>query len=130
MATVAKSVKRTLRTSPLLSARRKTKAGSLNSTLQVPRNGAKQRSKPVVNLLLLADGTVQGLYTEEVDLTTLGTILTCNRVSNVDWESGWWVARRVEDGVAIAQSTSRSEVLQMEAEYFTVRGKDLLVGRK
>ena len=113
--------------------RPKKRGGNLNTSPRTP-GVRKPQSKPVTNLLLLPDGTVQCLYTEEIDLNTLGTILMCNRVSNVEWESGQWVARRKDTGEIIAtggeNARSREWALRLEAQYFGRMGYDLFVKGK
>jgi len=71
-----------------------------------------------VTLCVLPDGTIQGFYSEAIDLTSLGT-LKLERVSTIEFDHPcqcWRVFNRY--GLCLYSSPSRTECLKFEAEYF------------
>ena len=71
------------------------------------------------SLQILEDGTVRGLYTEAIDLTSLGT-LHVERASTIEFENRvqlWRVFNR--QGRCVYSSPSRTECLRWEQEYLS-----------
>ena len=72
-------------------------------------------------LFVLRDGTIQGLYTEAIDLTMLGT-LHIERATSVEFDNTaqrWRVLNRA--GQLLYDAPSREECLRFEHEFFTDR---------
>jgi len=72
-------------------------------------------------LFVLPDGTIQGLYTETIDLTTLGS-LHIERATSVEFDNTaqrWRVLNRA--GECLYDSPSREECLRFEQAFFTDR---------
>ncbi len=70
-------------------------------------------------LLVLNDGSVRGLYTEAIDLTSLG-LLRIKRASTVEFDHPvqcWRVFHR--NGRCLYSSISREQCLRWEEEFFT-----------
>ncbi len=75
-----------------------------------------------VTLAVLADGTVQGLYTEAIDLASVGP-LRIERASMIEFDNPaqlWRVFDR--RGRCIHSTASRTECLQWEQEFFAREG--------
>jgi len=71
-----------------------------------------------VTLAILPDGTVQGLYTEVLDLSALGR-LRIQRASSIEFDNPaqlWRVFDRC--GRCIHSSASRQQCLDWEREHF------------
>ncbi len=69
-------------------------------------------------LIFTPEGTGQGLYSEQIDLSTLG-ILHIERATTIEFDNraqAWRVRDR--DGFAMFNSPSRQECLDWEARYF------------
>ena len=72
----------------------------------------------MITLIVTADGTVQGLYTEAIDLTTLGR-LRIRRASAIEFDNPaqrWRVFNAY--GLCLHSSPSRQECLRWEAEHW------------
>jgi hypothetical protein len=72
-------------------------------------------------LFVLPNGTIQGLYTEVIDLATLGA-LHIERATSVEFDNiaqRWRVLNRA--GQCLYDSPSREECLRFEHEFFTDR---------
>jgi len=69
-------------------------------------------------LYCLPDGTVQGLYTEAIDLATLGTLVV-QRATSVEFddEAQAWCAFSAM-GQCLYSHPSRQECLRWEQQYF------------
>ena len=75
-----------------------------------------------VTLAVLADGTVQGLYTEAIDLASVG-LLRIERASTIEFDNPdqlWRVFDR--RGRCIHSAVSRTECLEWEQEFFVREG--------
>ena len=72
-----------------------------------------------VTLCILADGTVQGLYTEAIDLASLGPLrIRCaTRIEFDNPAQLWRVFNR--RGRCLYASPSRAQCLSWEQDYFT-----------
>lgn len=71
-----------------------------------------------VTLCFLDDGTVQGFYTEAIDLTSLG-LLKIERASTIEFDhpaQRWRVFNR--RGLCLFSAPTRTDCLKFEAEYF------------
>jgi len=71
---------------------------------------------------VLLDGTVQGLYTEAIDLTLVGQ-LQIARASTIEFDNPaqvWRVFDRC--GRCIHSAASRTECLEWEQEFFAPEG--------
>ncbi len=76
---------------------------------------------PLAALLCLPDGRCQGLYTEAIDLSTLGR-LTVKRASALEFDDAtqaWWV--RLPKLGRVYCSPSRATCLKWEQQYFDDR---------
>jgi hypothetical protein len=71
-------------------------------------------------MLLIVDsyGTVQGLYTEAIDLASLGR-LSITRASQVeaDCRGAWWANLSLVGGPQIGPYPKRSEAVQAEVQW-------------
>jgi hypothetical protein len=75
-----------------------------------------------LTLDVLPDGTVQGLYTEAIDLTLVGQ-LRIARASTIEFDNPaqlWRVFDR--RGRCIHSAVSRTECLEWEQEFFAPEG--------
>ena len=72
----------------------------------------------ITTLCVLPDGTVQGLYTEAIDLTTLGS-LRIRRATSLEFDNPAQVWRVFDRrGRCLYSSPSRAHCLSWEQEYF------------
>ena len=72
----------------------------------------------MTTLCFLPDGTVQGLYTEAIDLTTLGR-LRVRRASTIEFDNPAQVWRVFNAyGLCLHTSPSRQECLRWEQEHW------------
>jgi hypothetical protein len=73
---------------------------------------------PLASLVFKADGTCVGLYTEVIDLTSLG-MLRVKRASRIEFDDSRQVWR-VKDrkGFSLFTAPSRRECLEWEQKYF------------
>lgn len=80
-----------------------------------------------LTIKILPDGSVQCLWTDEIDLYEIGHP-TVRRASTVEYEGGWWVVRLAEDtathtegvvkaGAEIAAHKSRKKAIELEVEW-------------
>ena len=72
----------------------------------------------IITLHILPDGRVNGLYTEAIDLGSLGT-LRIERASTIEFDNAaqlWRVFNR--QGRCINASPSRSDCLNWEEDFF------------
>ncbi len=70
------------------------------------------------SLQILENGTVQGLYTELIDLSSLGR-LHIQRASSIEFDNTAQIWRVVVgDGQCLYCSTSRTDCLNWEMEHF------------
>lgn len=73
---------------------------------------------PVAWLLVLPDGSAQGLYTEAIDLSSLGR-LQLRRASSIEFDNQtqvWWV--RLPKLGRVHCSPSRATCLRWEQQHF------------
>jgi hypothetical protein len=77
--------------------------------------------RTVSALVISPDGTVSGLYTDAVDLHSIGRDMHAKRASTVEWSDTRqeWVVE--VDGAEIAAGTSREACIQAEVEFFAER---------
>lgn len=69
-------------------------------------------------LYCLPDGTVQGLYTEAIDLTVLGS-LSIHRATSIEFDNDAQTWRVITPmGQPIYSDRSRQECLRWERNYF------------
>lgn len=71
------------------------------------------------NLYLLPDGTVKGLHTDLIDLSTMGR-LQVERASQVEFDPTIqeWVVVNAGDGVQLFQHRRRKAALDFEREHY------------
>jgi hypothetical protein len=71
-----------------------------------------------VILAFYEDGTARGLFSEQIDLSTIGR-LEMARASNVEWNNRWecWQVNDL-DGRQLFTAHSREECLKWERSYF------------
>jgi len=75
----------------------------------------------LATLDILPDGSLQGLYTEAIDLSALGR-LTVARVSSIEFDNrtqAWWV--RLPKLGRVYCSPCRATCLRWEQQYFQAR---------
>ena len=82
-------------------------------------NRQRNVNAPLASLVFKPDGTGVGLYTEIIDLTSLG-MLSVKRVSRIEFDDSKQ-AWRVKDrkGFPLFTAPSRRECLEWEKEYFS-----------
>ncbi len=75
-------------------------------------------------LVFTPDGTGQGLYSEDIDLGSIGT-LVIRRATAIEFDNAaqYWRVRD-RDGFAMFNSPSRQECLDWERQYFEARLDD------
>ena len=69
-------------------------------------------------LVVAPEGTVRGLYAEDIDLSTLGT-LHIERATTIEFDNDaqYWRVRD-QEGFPMFNSPSRKECLDWERQYF------------
>jgi hypothetical protein len=74
-------------------------------------------------LLLLPDGTVVGVHSDDIPWEELGRVLGAPRLSTVEFDPDRqrWVATDLETGTEIASGPSRARVLEAEAAHYNAR---------
>lgn len=72
----------------------------------------------MIHLTINPDGTARCLYSEEIDLPSLGFV-SVNRVSTVEWDemTQVWTVRKEHRGRVLFSSQSRQACLQWEQEH-------------
>lgn len=73
-------------------------------------------------IVIRPDAAVEYVHTDALQLEGLGQ-RRVNRLSNVEWEDGEWVARDSVTGKEIARSRVRGDCLAAEVAYFEARQK-------
>jgi hypothetical protein len=72
----------------------------------------------MITLIVTSDGTVQGLYTEAIDLTTLGR-LRIRRASAIEFDNPAQIWRVFNAyGLCVHTSPSRQECLRWEQRHW------------
>lgn len=71
-------------------------------------------------LLVLPDGTLVGVWDDEIPWHEIGHITAVPRLSSVEFDHDrqQWVAQDLRTGREIAAGPSRSDVLRAEAAYY------------
>lgn len=72
-------------------------------------------------LVISPDGTVIGLWSDEIPWQEIGRVASAPRISSVEFdpETQHWVARDVRTGQEIARGSSRTEVLAEEHRHYS-----------
>lgn len=78
----------------------------------------------MTRLRITEDGTIRGLWSDAVDLTSLGTLLV-GRASHVEFDAArqCWTVVPAHTRSMVFSSRSRSEALAWEAEHFQPGGR-------
>ena len=71
-------------------------------------------------LLVLEDGTVVGVWNDDVPWQEIGTVVAAPRLSHVEFDADRqeWVARDAATGEVVASGPSRAEVLARERAHY------------
>jgi hypothetical protein len=71
-------------------------------------------------LVILPDGTVAGVWSDEVPWHEIGRVAAAPRLSRVEWDPSrqQWVATDIATGQEVAASPSRREALEAEHAYY------------
>jgi hypothetical protein len=71
-------------------------------------------------LVILPDGTVAGVWSDEVPWHQIGRITATPRLSRVEWDPSrqQWVATDIATGQEVAASPSRREALEAEHAHY------------
>ena len=71
-------------------------------------------------LVILPDGSVTGVWSDEVPWHQIGRVTAAPRLSRVEWDPSrqQWVATDIATGQEVAASPSRREVLEAEHAHY------------
>jgi len=71
-------------------------------------------------LVILPDGTVAGVWSDEVPWHEIGRVTAAPRLSRVEWDPcrQQWVATDIATGQEVAASPSRREALEAEHAHY------------
>ena len=81
------------------------------------KNGPLGPVPTLATLMFRPDGTVGGLYTEAIDLTTLGT-LRVERASQIEFDDRLQAWRVTVEGKVLFRAPTRKKCLEWERQYF------------